>query len=103
MTTQPAQPQVGDGATQQVGSDRYPYTVIKILSPRRLVVQQDNARRTDSNGMSESQTYEYSPNPNASEVIITLRKNGRWHRLGESIKSGSFYVGRRSMYQDPSF
>jgi hypothetical protein len=101
MTT--AEIKIGDGATQSVGSDRYPYTVVKILSPRRMVVQQDNAVRTDKNGLSESQTYEYSPNPNATEVVITLRSNGRWYQLGQSTKSGAFYIGRRSMYQDPSF
>ena len=94
---------VGDGATQGVGSDRYPYTVIKIISPCRIVVQRDHAVRTDKNGISESQTYEYFPNSNATEVVITLRRNGRWYQLGQSTKSGAFYIGQRSMYQDPSF
>lgn len=48
--------QVGDGATYHIGSDRYPYTVVEILTPRRLQVRAE---------------------------VITLRKNGRWHRLGE--------------------
>lgn len=96
--------QVGDGATYHIGSDRYPYTVVGILTTKRLKVRQDNARRTDNNGFSEIQTWEYSPNENGPEEVITLRKNGLWYRLGSPGKgSGFFTIGKRAMYQDPHF
>jgi hypothetical protein len=96
--------QIGDGATFTIGSDRYPYTVVGILTAKRLQVRRDHAVRTDKNGFSEIQTWEYSPDENAPSEVITLRKNGRWYRLGEPGKgSGFFTIGKRSMYQDPSF
>jgi hypothetical protein len=53
-------PIVGMGATITYGSDHHPATVIKILSNgRRLILQEDKSIRTDNNGMSESQSYDY--------------------------------------------
>jgi len=107
MSTDRAAPEggikVGQGATYGIGSDRYPYTVVEVASPTRVVVQADNYRRTDKNGFSENQTYEFTPNPNACRIVVTRRKNGRWHRQGESTKSGAFSFQGRHAYQDPSF
>lgn len=94
---------VGIGATEIVGSDRYPYTVVEVLSDKKIVVQADDYKRTDKNGMSESQTYEYTPNPNSLRVVVTLRKNGRWVREGESGKGRGFAIGHRDAHQDPHF
>lgn len=94
---------VGDGATKSVGSDRYPFTVVEVVSPKKIKVQGDSFRRTDSNGLSESQTYEYTPNPDARIVVLTLRKNGRWIEQGESLNGSRYYIGARNAYQDPSF
>lgn len=95
---------VGDGATFYVGSDRYPYTVVGVLSPKRLQVRRDFAKRIDHNGaFSESQTWEYAPNDRAEVEVISLRKNGRWYNKGSSMRGGFFSIGTRSMYQDPHF
>jgi hypothetical protein len=91
--------QVGQGATYHIGSDRYPYTVVEILSPRSVVLQEDNYRCTDYN----SQTYEYTPNPDASRTIVTLRKDGVWRKKGDTKGSGYFGFYGRNAYQDPSF
>lgn len=93
--------QVGQGATYSIGSDRYPYTVVQVVSDRKIVVQRDDYRRTDTNGFSESQTYEYTPNPNAGKTVLTKRKNGRWHEQGQSMNSGGYHIGSRQAYQDP--
>jgi hypothetical protein len=95
--------QVGQGVTHHIGSDRYPYTVAEVITPTRVEIQADDYKRTDSNGLSESQTYEYTQNRSACRIAITLRKNGRWHRVGESMNSASYSFGGRSAYQDPSF
>lgn len=93
-------PEVGMGVTLCMWSDRHPYTVVKVLSNRRIVVQEDNYKRIDDNGMSECQKYEYTPNPEASEVIVTLRKNGQWKEMGgRSV----FSLGFREKYHDFSF
>jgi len=94
---------VGDGATYHIGSDKYPYTVVGIMTAKRLRVCRDHAVRTDKNGLSEIQTWEYSSNENSNCYVITLRKNGFWYRMGESSKGGFFTIGKREMYQDPSF
>lgn len=94
---------VGMGATKIVGSDRYPFTVIEVVNDRRLVLQSDEYRRTDKNGLSELQEHEYTPNPDGSTVIVTKRKDGRWVQQGESIKGTPYHIGERRAYQDPSF
>lgn len=99
--TQPVK--VGDGVTHGVGSDRYPFTVVEVISPRKIVLQEDHFKRTDTNGLSESQTYEFTPNPNAPKVTVTLRSNGKWVQIGQPKKYPGYYVGERSAYQDPSF
>lgn len=102
QSSQPV-PLVGMGATELGWTDRHAYTVVEVQTPKRIVVQADNTKRTDKNGMSEMQVYEYTPNPNAAKEVLTLRKNGRWIRQGESSKSTSFALGFRKAYHDFSF
>lgn len=96
-------PQVGDGVTYTVGSDRYPYTVVEILSPKKIAIQADFYRRTDNNGYGGTQEYAYTPNPDAAREYISLRTDDSWRKVGESLKSGRFIIGKRQAYQDPSF
>jgi len=103
VTGQP-EPVVGMGATLYVGSDRYPYFISKVISPKEIEVKRANFRRTDKNGFSESQTYEITPNEAASPETFTQRKNGRWIAKGTGLRSGStLLIGRADAYQDPSF
>lgn len=97
-------PKVGDGATELCWSDRHAYTVVEVVSPTHVVVQQDTVTRTDKNGMSESQQYSYQANPDAPRKHVTLRRNGRWVLQGESQKNGTkFAMGDRREYHDYSF
>jgi hypothetical protein len=95
---------VGMGVTETRWTDRRAYTLIEVLSDKRVVVQEDKARRTDNNGMSESQTYEYTPDPNGTKRVLTLRKDGAWREVG-SKKSGAsgWLFGVRRAYHDYSF
>lgn len=95
-----ATPEVGMGATMLGYSDRHAATVVEVLSPKKIAIQQDTAKRTDKNGMSESQEYEYSPNPNGSRITVTLRKDGRW-RIEKDTMVVS--IGHRDEYYDFSF
>ncbi len=100
-TTSNPMPTIGMGATIQVGSDRYPGTVIQVTqNGRRVVIQEDDATRTDNNGMSESQEYTYQTNPNGRLYIATLRKDGRYRLMGEKTP---VYIGKRNKYYDFSF
>src|SRR5690606_11035234 len=97
-------PEVGMGATEILYTDRHPYTIIEVNEKKtRIVVQQDNAKRIDNNGMSETQCYEYSPNPEARKRVLTLRKTGQWIEKGESLKGNKYLIDYREEYRDYSF
>lgn len=98
-------PEVGMGVTFLSYTDRSPGTVASVSkSGKSITVRADNYKRTDTNGMSESQTYEFSDNPDAPEVTYTLRKNGQWVKQGQPLKGGSrVAVGYRDAYYDFSF
>lgn len=96
----PPTPTVGMGGTILSYTDRHAVTVVEVLTPKKIVVQYDNATRTDKNGMSESQSYEFSPNPEGQKHTVTLRKDGRWKEQGGSTV---VMLGRRDKYHDYSF
>lgn len=94
---------VGDGATMCYWSDRRAATVVAVSpSGRQVTVQADRAVRTDKNGQSECQTYEYHRNPEGAVYTFTLRKNGRYVRAGDSMRGTTLAHGRHE-YTDPSF
>ena len=99
------EPKVGMGATLAIGSDCYPFTICTVgkYGTKYIEVQRDNYKRTDKNGLSEMQTYEYTPDPIAEKYRYTLRKNGRYVRKGLPMKYGGIYIGSRRAYFDPSF
>lgn len=97
-------PKVGMGVTILGWTDRYAATVVEVFTDKKIAVQYDHAKRTDSHGMSDAQTYEYSPNTEAQIEIYTRRKNGAWVRQYESMKDGSrVALGYRDHYHDFSF
>lgn len=94
-------PEIGMGVTWAVGSDRYPGTIIDIsASGHRIVFQEDIATRTDSNGMSESQSYTFQQNPLGEIHTASLRKDGRWRLTGGKMP---LFIGNRDKYYDFSF
>lgn len=94
-------PTIGMGATIRIGSDSYPATIIQVTrNGRRIVLQEDNATRTDNNGLSELQEYTYETNSNGTTHIATLRKDGRYRLTGGQIPVS---LGNRRKYLDPSF
>lgn len=97
-------PEVGMGVTFLHWSDRSAGTISDVISDREIKVQGDSAKRIDSNGMSESQTYEFTQNPDAPKATYTLRKNGRWVRKGQDMKNGQrLAIGYRDAYHDFTF
>lgn len=104
MNTTNTKPQVGQGGTHQVGTDAYPYTIIEVSESGKTVkAQRDSYVRTDSNGWSESQTYEYSRNPEGTIDTFTLRNNGNYYQKGQSQHYHPFFPGNRRFFWDPSF
>lgn len=98
-------PEVGMGATIYFYSDRHVGTVIAVsASGKKITVQEDHAIRTDSNGMSDDQSYRYERNPKGKIYEFTLRKNGRFVLVGETMQGGLYAkLGGRLYYYDYSF
>lgn len=92
------QPQVGDPCTILSWSDRNPGTIVKVTA-KQVHVQYDTYERTDKNGLSESQEYTYSRNPDGMIEVFRLNKYGRWKSKGGRYLS----IGRREKYHDFSF
>lgn len=96
----PTTPEVGMGATITMWSDRHAYTIVEVKSPSTIVIQQDIATRTDKNGMSDSQTYEFKANPDGAKFNVTRRRDGKWKVAGSTQV---VVIGHRSEYHDFSF
>lgn len=95
------EPKVGMGATVLMWSDREPYTIIKVSKSKKTIwLQRDDAVRTDKKGMSEDQTYEYTPNPNGSIIRARKTVKGKWKVIGTK---STVLVGKREKYRDPTF
>lgn len=107
------EPVVGMGATLLGWTDRNPATIVevfKIGKTQYVLVQEDNAKRVDNNGMSEDQTYEYTPNPDAYKKAFRIGRNGLWEAVIKNendryVKSGGngLRIGEREKYYDFSF
>jgi len=107
------EPFVGMPATILFFSDREPATVIEIFELRKakhVVLQADDYKRVDNNGLSESQEYVYTANPNGSKYTFRMARNGLWKNVflnaeGKYERCGEtgLYLGKRERYYDFSF
>jgi hypothetical protein len=97
-------------------SDRYPATVVEIIrkgTTTMVTVCEDDAKRIDKNGMSESQEYEFTFNPDGRlwhfkqtapdtpwKQVSFNRDTKRWilSKCGNGL-----ILGRRNKYFDFSF
>lgn len=97
------EPEVGVGVTLLSWTDRTAGTIIA-ATPNVIVVQEDAAKRLDSNGMSESQHYEFSPDPSGRISVFTKRRNGQYTLDGCKTGEGNgLLIGHREKYHDYSF
>ena len=103
---------IGMGATVLAGTDRYPATVTGVFNLSKMVsVREDVAVRTDKNGMSEIQEYEYHDNPVGRCFHFRKAKNGVWEEVQwnpmtqrwNKINGYGLRLGERDKYHDFSF
>jgi hypothetical protein len=103
------EPEIGMGATLLGWTDRYAATIVKVEGDV-ITVQEDLAQRTDGNGVSESQTYSYEPDPNG--MIHRYRfRNGAWEAVQRNERTGRWdrrdgyglMLGVRRHYYDFSY
>ena len=105
-------PEAGDPATILMWSDRNPATVVEVFKKGKFdyfVIQEDFYKRIDKNGFSETQEYEYAPNPegykqvyrfkNGEYEAVKINENGRYVKMGCS----GLMIGKRQRYCDPCF
>lgn len=91
-------PEVGMGVTIVHWSDRSAGTVTWVSpSGKTIRYRGDRAIRTDSNGMSEAQSYRYEQIPDGHERTARLTKRG-WRDKGVKI-----VLGVRDAYYDYTF
>jgi len=106
-------PEIGMGATMLSWTDRNPATIVSVFNKGKTLyigVFEDDATRTDNNGFSESQSYEFSFNPNSGMRYYRKNAKGTWESVyinsdtGRFVKGcGSIAIGQRGKYWDPSF
>ncbi len=94
---------VGMGATMNLYSDYRAMTIIKVISPKKIVVAENNTECIDYYAGEYKVLYtiaEYM-----RQHIFTLRRNGTWVEEGQKKESGSvtLTVGFRRHFIDPSF
>jgi len=97
--TKSLKPKVGMGATELMYSDRHAYTIVAVLSDKKIQVVRDIATRTDKNGFSESQEYVYFTDVESPPITLRLNKHGRWKEVGHPDGS-TFLIGKREEYYD---
>jgi len=91
--------EVGTGATKVMWSDRYPYTVIEVITQKKIRVQEDDAKLVGGTCQSEHQEYKYTPNPDG-EILTLIKTKRGWKVVGHDQR---FVVGYREKYYDPCF
>lgn len=113
---QPA-PVVGMGATILHWTDRSAATVVSVEQPNSkrysfvIEVQRDRSTMVGGSIFSESQAYEFTPNPDATRELFGCdRTTGAWVRLARNErgtlvkdKGPGLRIGERDEYRDPSF
>jgi hypothetical protein len=101
------EPEIGMGATILQWSDRTPCTIVSVRRFKgeqkagqvsEIDAQEDKATRTDNNGMSECQRYEYERDTQG--WVTTFKRN----KKGTFVSNvGNLRIGDRSKYHDFSF
>lgn len=98
-------PEVGDGATLYVGSDRYPYTIVRVAKNlKRIWAKRDDFEPTDGHDYYGGQKYTFLARPDRGAELFTLRKTGHYIKKGDALRWGSpLLIGKRDAYMDPHF
>lgn len=91
-------PKVEERCTFQVGTDRYPGTVVAVSrSGHRVTVRHDRVVRWSS---PEGRAEEIAEDPKGELTTFSRRSDGRYYRVGSRQR---VWFGRWNGYQDPTF
>lgn len=116
MTIGQPKPVEGMGVTILSWTDRHAGTIINVTqrsSGTIIWVREDKATRTDSNGLSEEQTYTFEPNPQGRVIVFhCAERDGAWREMMLNPSTGrlnivkgghGLRIGERAEYRDFSF
>lgn len=94
---------VGLGATMNLWSDRRAMTIVEVMTPKKIIVQENQTECL--NYYAGDYKVLDSLAEHMGKHTFTLRKNGTWVEEGQPKKYGSvtLTVGFRRHYIDPSF
>ena len=98
-------PIIGDGVTVGIGSDCYPATIIALdMKKGRVTIQYDSHSPAENYDYFSNQVYNYSPNPDGTIEVWSLRKNLKLSKVGSrSVQGWYLSLNGRRCYQDPGF
>lgn len=97
-------PTVGQTGTRSIGGDCYPVEVISVnANGKRIAVREMLAVPAPGHDFYSNQVYTYRPDPSARIELYSLRKDGRYHKVGNGMGTGSIVLGAPRFYQNPSF
>ena len=107
---------VGMGVTFLSWTDRNPGTIFRVMKVGKATIiecRDDDYKRIDKNGMSESQEYEYKIRPDGGKSFFRKNeKSGFWERVTKNESTGRWHksnggcgirIGEREKYHDFSF
>ena len=104
-------PEVGVTVTYFIGSDRYPYVITSVITPKKICIarldHEDYEKNlyTDENGvqrLNDNRISDYIAH--AMDKVYTKRRNGRWVQDGDGQWApGGIDIGHADHYLDPSF
>lgn len=96
-------PEVGMGVTHKIGSDAYSYTIVKVITPKKVLIARDIVIPYGPQAFTEQQENDHVKGTSGC-TVITKRKNGHWYAQGDSmVHWQAYFLGFRRTYEDPHF
>ena len=97
---------IGDGGCYGFNGDRYPFTVVEVISDKKVRIQDDDYKviQKDTQYIEGPLECEFSRNTQYPTRVVTKRKNGRWVEQGQKMRTGwSYGFGQRMYSRNPHF
>lgn len=91
---------IGTPGTVSPYTDCYPVTVVAVKG-KKVGVTYDEWRIISGSEFDGSAEYEYFPRENGPVVWFSLRKNGRYIKVGHKITGTRLGLGVRRRHYDP--